>query len=64
VLSFPPQLLSEVITNPTKAAEHGSCEDLSGRYYSIIPHNFGRRRPTVINNMPVLKKVIDRGLSL
>ncbi|TDL28933.1 PARP-domain-containing protein [Rickenella mellea] len=55
--------LSEVINNPTKAAEYGgleqACVDLSGRYYSIIPHSFGRYRPTVINNMVLLKKELE-----
>ncbi|KAF9229724.1 PARP-domain-containing protein [Gyrodon lividus] len=36
-----------------------ACEDLSGEYYSIIPHAFGRVRPTVINTMSVLKKELE-----
>lgn len=53
------QTLSEVIANPARAAQLGTCEELSGRYYSIIPHNFGRQRPVTINNMVLLKKVGD-----
>ena len=55
----PIQTLSEVIANPARAAQLGTCEELSGRYYSIIPHNFGRQRPVTINNMALLKKVGD-----
>ncbi|KAL4069316.1 poly polymerase catalytic domain-containing protein [Scleroderma citrinum] len=36
-----------------------ACEQLSGEYYSIIPHAFGRNRPTVINEMNTLKKELD-----
>ncbi|KAH7883960.1 poly polymerase catalytic domain-containing protein [Phlebopus sp. FC_14] len=36
-----------------------ACMHLSGEYYSIIPHAFGRMRPTVINEMYILKKELD-----
>ncbi|KAF8887759.1 PARP-domain-containing protein [Infundibulicybe gibba] len=57
--------LSEVINNPTGAAaqEYGNfraaVEQLSGHYYSIIPHDFGRQRPVVIDNAVRLKSELE-----
>ncbi|KAI0073797.1 PARP-domain-containing protein [Panus rudis PR-1116 ss-1] len=57
--------LSEVINNPDgdTAKAHGgyrrAVEDLTGRYYSIIPHVFGRNRPTIIDDITLLKKELD-----
>jgi poly [ADP-ribose] polymerase len=34
-------------------------EDLSNRYYSAIPHNFGRSRPPVIGSTDALKQELD-----
>lgn len=34
-------------------------EQLSNRYYSLIPHDFGRNRPPVIGTNELLKKEID-----
>lgn len=36
-----------------------ACETLTSEYYSIIPHVFGRTRPTVINNQELLKKELN-----
>ncbi|EIN11407.1 PARP-domain-containing protein [Punctularia strigosozonata HHB-11173 SS5] len=57
--------LSEVIDNPAcaRAQELGgfqnACRELSGRYYSIIPHAFGRRTPTTIDTKELLKRELD-----
>ncbi|KAL4247742.1 Poly [ADP-ribose] polymerase [Abortiporus biennis] len=57
--------LSEVIADPnsTAARELGgyrsAVQELTGRYYSIIPHVFGRNRPTVIDDMTILKRELD-----
>ncbi|KZT68464.1 PARP-domain-containing protein [Daedalea quercina L-15889] len=57
--------LSEVISQPDSdtAKQHGgfgtAVEELTGRYYSIIPHVFGRNRPTIINNIHLLKKELE-----
>ncbi|KAI0757807.1 poly polymerase catalytic domain-containing protein [Daedaleopsis nitida] len=57
--------LSEVIGQPTGdvAQSHGgfrkAAEGLTSRYYSIIPHVFGRGRPVVIDNLERLKKELD-----
>ncbi|GMK57423.1 hypothetical protein CspeluHIS016_0402570 [Cutaneotrichosporon spelunceum] len=36
-----------------------AVEMLSNRFYSYIPHDFGRNRPPIISNEPMLKKEID-----
>ncbi|KAI3622559.1 poly-ribose polymerase [Moniliophthora roreri] len=57
--------LSEVIdgTDNAKIQEYGSkqaaCEELTNLYYSIIPHDFGRNRPIVINTSEHLKRELD-----
>lgn len=48
--------LAVLIDNPTTSQE---IEQLSNRYYSLIPHAFGRNRPTIINNNTLLKREID-----
>lgn len=47
-----------------KFAEYGSTQGeilnrLSNRYYTVIPHSFGRNVPPVINTGPKLKKEIE-----
>ncbi|KAF7297838.1 Poly [ADP-ribose] polymerase [Mycena kentingensis (nom. inval.)] len=57
--------LSEVINDPNGAAAkaHGSfnttCEHLSSRYYSIIPHDFGRNRPVAITSKAQLENELE-----
>lgn len=48
--------LAALLDNPTTSAE---VEQVSNRYYSVIPHAFGRNRPTVINNNQLLKREIE-----
>ncbi|KAG8814974.1 hypothetical protein FRC17_000908 [Serendipita sp. 399] len=54
--------LSEVLDNPNGNAArqlggiHQACNVLSAQYYSIIPHAFGRDRPTPITTKGQLKK--------
>ncbi|KAL8932219.1 MAG: hypothetical protein Q9216_006921 [Gyalolechia sp. 2 TL-2023] len=36
-----------------------AIEDFSNKYYSTIPHEFGRNRPTLINTQDVLRKEIS-----
>jgi len=43
-------------------ADHGftqAIEDFSNKYYSTIPHEFGRNRPVAINNNEILRKEIS-----
>ncbi|KAI0353197.1 PARP-domain-containing protein [Trametes cingulata] len=57
--------LSEVIAQPDgdTARSFGgfrnAAEELTGQYYSIIPHVFGRERPIVIDNLDRLKKELE-----
>ncbi|KAI0770930.1 poly polymerase catalytic domain-containing protein [Trametes elegans] len=57
--------LSEVIAQPNGDAVEpfgnfrSAVEELTGRYYSIIPHVFGRDRPIVIDNIDRLKKELE-----
>ncbi|KAF8588473.1 PARP-domain-containing protein [Ramaria rubella] len=57
--------LAEAIEDPNPASynDRGGfrtiCADLSSRYYSIVPHDFGRVRPPVIDNMILLKKELE-----
>lgn len=34
-------------------------EALTNQYYSVIPHSFGRNRPTIINHEATLKKELE-----
>ncbi|KAG8930718.1 hypothetical protein FRC01_002368 [Tulasnella sp. 417] len=57
--------LSEVLDHPNgpdstnRGGFQSACEQLSGDYYSIIPHAFGRNRPTPIRSTEHLKKELD-----
>ncbi|KAI9062258.1 PARP-domain-containing protein [Trametes sanguinea] len=57
--------LSEVIAQPDgdTARSYGgfrrAVEELTGQYYSIIPHVFGRDRPIVIDSIVQLKKELE-----
>ena len=52
--SFPLSALGKAKTVVIKA-----IEDFSNRYYSTIPHEFGRNRPPAIDNNEVLRKEIS-----
>ncbi|KAL1968943.1 hypothetical protein VTN77DRAFT_777 [Rasamsonia byssochlamydoides] len=57
--------LSELINNQSLAtSKYGksyaaATEELSNRYFTIIPHVFGRNRPPVINTPDLIKKEVD-----
>ncbi|KAG6903003.1 hypothetical protein C0995_008576 [Termitomyces sp. Mi166 len=57
--------LAEVIEKPNGDVAnqyggfHAACAQLSGAYYSIIPHDFGRQRPTVINAQELLQRELN-----
>ncbi|KAF9072659.1 PARP-domain-containing protein, partial [Rhodocollybia butyracea] len=57
--------LSEVIDNPNSeearkwGGQQAGCGELSNRYYSIIPHDFGRRAPPAISTQDHLKKELE-----
>ncbi|CAE6520139.1 unnamed protein product [Rhizoctonia solani] len=57
--------LSEVIDDPAGAlatelgGRNKACAELSGRYYSVIPHDFGRSKPIIIDNNDTLKRELE-----
>ncbi len=57
--------LGDVILNPKLAQEKhekslmAAFNDLSSQYYTIIPHDFGRNRPTPIDSEAQLKAEMD-----
>ncbi|KAJ1311334.1 hypothetical protein OPQ81_009829 [Rhizoctonia solani] len=57
--------IAEVLAEPNgaKAAELGgqrqACITLTNAYYSVIPHSFGRRHPTIIDRPEILKKELE-----
>ncbi|XP_034340058.1 protein mono-ADP-ribosyltransferase PARP3 isoform X1 [Arvicanthis niloticus] len=51
------EALEEAMKNPTGDGQ--SLEELSSCFYTVIPHNFGRRRPPPINSPEVLQAKKD-----
>jgi len=62
--------ISEILGDPTLAlSKYGGSlgnvlADLTSRYYSIIPHVFGRNIPPIINTVDRLKREADLVQSL
>nr|XP_006978452.1 protein mono-ADP-ribosyltransferase PARP3 [Peromyscus maniculatus bairdii]XP_042137502.1 protein mono-ADP-ribosyltransferase PARP3 [Peromyscus maniculatus bairdii] len=56
------EALEEAIKKPTGGGQ--SLEELSSRFYTIIPHNFGRSRPPPINSPEILQAKKDMLLVL
>ncbi|KAG1908515.1 poly polymerase catalytic domain-containing protein [Suillus fuscotomentosus] len=60
--------LAEVVEHPdgdmakSLGGFQTACETLTSEYYSIIPHVFGRMRPTVIRDQDLLKREIAHKL--
>ncbi|GIK00388.1 hypothetical protein Aspvir_004411 [Aspergillus viridinutans] len=57
--------LSELVTNPTLASSRynttfqDAAQDLSNRYFTTIPHVFGRNRPPVLATDQQIKTEVD-----
>lgn len=57
--------LSDLLNDASLAqSEYGTsfnnaCEQMSNAFYSLIPHNFGRNRPTIIMDNAFLKMEVD-----
>ncbi|CAE6411315.1 unnamed protein product [Rhizoctonia solani] len=57
--------IAEVLADPdgAKASELGgkrqACVTLTNAYYSVIPHSFGRRHPTIIDRPEILKRELE-----
>ncbi|KAI3381557.1 hypothetical protein SNEBB_008717 [Seison nebaliae] len=43
----------------TTSCSRKSLDDLTSKYYTIIPHKFGRSRPIIINNKELLQSEMD-----
>ena len=44
---------------PKQSANRKKLQELSSRFYTIIPHDFGRRVPPVIDDEETLRKKFD-----
>lgn len=51
------EALEEAIKTPTGGGQ--SLEELSSRFYTVIPHNFGRSRPPPISSPEILRAKKD-----
>ncbi|CAE6529036.1 unnamed protein product [Rhizoctonia solani] len=57
--------IAEVLAEPNGARAVGlggqrkACVELTNAYYSVIPHSFGRRHPTIIDRPEILKKELE-----
>ncbi|EGW08878.1 protein mono-ADP-ribosyltransferase PARP3 isoform X1 [Cricetulus griseus] len=56
------EALEEAIKTPTGGGQ--SLEELSSRFYTVIPHNFGRSRPPPISSPEILRAKKDMLLVL
>jgi len=52
-------VLEEIEALLTKKSTGAKLSELSSRFYTIIPHDFGRRVPPVINDEETLRKKFD-----
>ncbi|KAI9005294.1 poly polymerase catalytic domain-containing protein [Gaertneriomyces semiglobifer] len=50
--------IADVLNTPT-ATSQSLLSDLSSKFYTIIPHEFGMRRPQIINTPQLLKQKIE-----
>ena len=49
----------EQIEEVLKKKKTGNLTELSSQFYMLIPHNFGRMRPTAISDEETLRKKMD-----
>jgi poly [ADP-ribose] polymerase len=53
------ETLKELAAAINGASSGTALETLSNQYFSLIPHDFGRRRPPVLREMSIIQKEID-----
>eukprot|EP00188_Purpureofilum_apyrenoidigerum_P002691 Plantae.Rhodophyta-Purpureofilum_apyrenoidigerum.ctg27595.p1 GENE.Plantae.Rhodophyta-Purpureofilum_apyrenoidigerum.ctg27595~~Plantae.Rhodophyta-Purpureofilum_apyrenoidigerum.ctg27595.p1 ORF type:complete len:393 (-),score=72.55 Plantae.Rhodophyta-Purpureofilum_apyrenoidigerum.ctg27595:19-1197(-) len=53
-------VLKSIELELNNAARHDVLTQLSSRFYTIIPHDFGRQRPPVISDISTLRQCFDR----
>ncbi|XP_074528212.1 protein mono-ADP-ribosyltransferase PARP3 [Halichoeres trimaculatus] len=49
-------VLEEIEAAMNRKAKSGLLEELSSKFYTIIPHNFGRNRPPTINDKEIVEQ--------
>ena len=49
----------EELEEAVKSNKMKDMQDLTSRFYTVIPHNFGRQRPPTISNLELLQKKMD-----
>ena len=52
------QVLEE-LEEALKTKNQNQLNALTSKFFTLIPHNFGRKRPPVINDLEVLQKKMD-----
>ncbi|XP_029455379.1 protein mono-ADP-ribosyltransferase PARP3 isoform X2 [Rhinatrema bivittatum] len=58
------EALEEIESTMQKSHSRSQLEELSSRFYTIIPHNFGRMRPPIIDTSEVIQNKKDMLLVL
>ena len=53
------EVLEEIQEALKEKKKKATLNDLSSRFYTVFPHNFGRARPTVIDNEDLLQQKFD-----
>ena len=54
--------IEDILRSSSAHSSHASTElvRLTSRFYSVLPHDFGRRRPPVIDNTDMLQRAFDK----
>lgn len=47
-----------------KSSAYKKLEELSSKFYTVIPHDFGRQRPPIINSQELLRTKLDLLITL
>lgn len=50
------EVLEEIEAAMNQKSGKGRLEELSSKFYTTIPHNFGRNRPPTINDKEIVEK--------
>lgn len=50
------EVLEEIEAAMNQNRGRGHLEELSSKFYTTIPHNFGRNRPPTINDKEIVEK--------
>lgn len=50
------EVLEEIEAAMNHSSERARLQELSSKFFTTIPHNFGRNRPPVIDNKEIVEK--------